>query len=110
MTGEVLAEEGTLLSREQAREIACRGVHGVVVESNEGEAIKVFGNGMVNGGSLQRAGELQAEELVEEGLLILKMTSGPSAEEMKQAIHDRMLELVPKTIIVETCWRPSATC
>jgi DNA-directed RNA polymerase subunit beta len=106
MTGEVLAEEGTLLSREQAREIACRGVHGVVVESNEGKAIKVFGNGMVDVDDFKDYTGFTAEELgVKEKVrfVILKeiIESGVSGEEMKQAIHDRMLELVPKTIIVD---------
>ena len=106
MTGEVLAEEGTLLSREQAREIACRGVHGVTIESNEGKPVKVFGNGMVDVDDFKDYTGFTAEELgIKEKVrfVILKeiIESGVSGEEMKQAIHDRMLELVPKTIIVD---------
>ena len=106
MTGEVLAEEGTLLSREQAREIACRGVHGVTIESNEGKQVKVFGNGMVDVDDFKDYTGFTAEELgIKEKVrfVILKeiIESGVSGEEMKQAIHDRMLELVPKTIIVD---------
>ncbi|MBP3312078.1 MAG: DNA-directed RNA polymerase subunit beta, partial [Butyricicoccus sp.] len=106
MTGEVLAEEGELLSREKAREIACRGVHGVTIESNEGKPVKVFGNGMVDINDFKDYTGFTAEELgVKEKVrfVILKeiIESGVSGEDMKQAIHDRMLELVPKTIIVD---------
>ena len=48
MTGEILVEEGEILSRDKAHLIAQRGVHGVIVESSEGKPVKVFGNGMVD--------------------------------------------------------------
>ena len=48
MTGEIIAEEGTLCSRELANEIARRGVHGTIIEANDGTKVKVFGNGMVD--------------------------------------------------------------
>ena len=63
MTGEVLAEEGELLSRDKAREIACRGVHGVAIESNEGKVVKVFGNGMVDIDDFKDYTGFTAEEL-----------------------------------------------
>lgn len=106
MTGEVLAEEGELLSRDKAREIACRGVHGVAIESNEGKVVKVFGNGMVDIDDFKEYTGFTAEELgVKEKVrfVILKeiIESGVTGAELKQAVHDRMLDLVPKTIIVD---------
>ena len=106
MTGEVLAEEGELLSRDKAREIACRGVHGVAIESNEGKVVKVFGNGMVDIDDFKDYTGFTAEELgVKEKVrfVILKeiIESGVTGAELKQAVHDRMLDLVPKTIIVD---------
>lgn len=106
MTGEVLAEEGELLSRDKAREIACCGVHGVAIESNEGKVVKVFGNGMVDIDDFKEYTGFTAEELgVKEKVrfVILKeiIESGVTGAELKQAVHDRMLDLVPKTIIVD---------
>ena len=47
MTGEVVAEADTVLTREKATEISRRGINNVVVESADGAPVKVFGNGMV---------------------------------------------------------------
>ena len=106
MTGELLAGEGELLSREKAREIACRGVHSVTVESNEGKAIKVFGNGMVDADDFKDYTGFTAEELgLKEKVrfVILKeiIDSGVSGEELKQTVHERIHDLVPKTIIID---------
>ena len=48
MTGEVLAEADEILTRDKARLLSASGVNNVVIESNEGTAVKVFGNGMVD--------------------------------------------------------------
>ena len=106
MTGELLAGEGELLSREKAREIACRGVHSVTVESNEGKAIKVFGNGMVDADDFKDYTGFTAEELgLKEKVrfVILKeiIDSGVSGEELKKTVHERIHDLVPKTIIID---------
>ena len=47
MTGEVVAEADTMLTREKATEISARGINNVIVESADGNPVKVFGNGMV---------------------------------------------------------------
>ncbi len=106
MTGEILAEEGEILTRDKARLIAQRGVHGVIVESAEGKPVKVFGNGMVDIGDFSDYTGFTAEELgIKEKVrfVILKeiIESGVSGEDMKKAIHDRMIDLIPKTIIVD---------
>ena len=48
MTGEVLAEENEVLTRDKAHLLSHRGVNHVTIESGEGTAVKVFGNGMVD--------------------------------------------------------------
>ena len=64
MTGEVLAEEGVILTRDQARQIAARGVNAVIIESAEGKPVHVFGNGMVNVDDFQDyLGGMSAEDL-----------------------------------------------
>ena len=106
MTGEILAEEGEILTREKAVEIAKRGVHGVVVESSEGKPVKVFGNGMVDINDFSDYTGFTAEELgIKEKVrfVVLKeiIDSGVTGDPMKNAINERMLDLIPKTIIVD---------
>ena len=106
MTGEILAEEGEILTREKAVEIAKRGVHGVVVESSEGKPVKVFGNGMVDINDFSDYTGFIAEELgIKEKVrfVVLKeiIDSGVTGDAMKNAINERMLDLIPKTIIVD---------
>ncbi len=106
MTGEVLAEAGEVLTRDKARLLTARGVHGVTVESIEGRPVKVFGNGMVDIDDFQEYTGFTAEELgIKEKVrfVILKeiIESGVSGEELKKAVRSRMLELIPKTIIVD---------
>ncbi len=108
LTGEILAEAGEILTRDKAREIACKGVRGVTIYSHEEDhaSIKVFGNGMVDIDDFQDYTGFTAEELgVKERVrfIILKeiIDSGVSGDALKQAVHDRMSELIPKTIIVD---------
>ncbi len=44
-TGEILVEEGDLITRRMAREIAGAGIHRAVVEDDEENPVVVFGNG-----------------------------------------------------------------
>ena len=106
LTGEILAEEGTLLTREQARTIASRGVRGVIIESAEGTPVKVFGNGMVDLDDFTdytgfTAEELGVKERVRFSILKEIIESGVQGEELKKEIQARMLDLVPKTIITD---------
>ncbi len=106
MTGEVLAEESEILTREKAVEISKRGVHGVIVESSEGKPVKVFGNGMVDIDDFSEHTGFTAEQLgIKEKVrfVVLKdiIESGVTGDAMKNAIEERMLDLIPKTIIVD---------
>ncbi len=107
MTGEVLlAEADEVLSRDKARLIARRGVHGVVIESAEGGAVKVFGNGMVDIDDFRdytgfTAEELDIKEKVRFSVLKEIIDSGVTGEELKQTVKARHVDLIPKTIIVD---------
>ena len=107
MTGEVLAENGEVLSREKATMMAARGVNSVVIESAEGTAVKVFGNGMVDvndfseylGGAT--AEDLGLKEKVRFTVLKEIIDSGVQGDELKKTVKERHFDLVPKTIIVD---------
>ena len=107
MTGEVLAEAGEILSREKATMMAARGVNSVVIESAEGTAVKVFGNGMVDvndfseylGGAT--AEDLGLKEKVRFTVLKEIIDSGVQGDELKKTVKERHFDLVPKTIIVD---------
>ena len=106
MTGEVLAEADEILTRDKARLLSASGVNNVVIESNEGTAVKVFGNGMVDIDDFKdytgfTAEELGIKEKVHFPVLKEIIDSGVSGEEMKKAIQTRIHDLIPKTIIVD---------
>ena len=105
MTGEILAEEGEILSREKARLLERRGVHGVTIESGEGQPVRVFGNGMVDADDFKDYTGFTAEELgLKEKVrfVVLKeIMENNQGEALKAQVAARMNELVPKTIIVD---------
>ena len=115
MTGEILAEPGEVLTREKARELDAKGVNEAVLDL-EGTQIKVFSNHMVDMkhfvdfdpaecGVTERVRFSVLQELLQEF----------SGEELKEAVRDRIDELVPKHIIVDditawpTGWAPPTT-
>ena len=106
MTGEVLAEADEILTRDKARLLSASGVNNVVIESNEGAAVKVFGNGMVDIDDFKdytgfTAEELGIKEKVHFPVLKEIIDSGVSGEDMKKTIQTRIHDLIPKTIIVD---------
>ena len=106
MTGEVLAEEDEVLTRDKARLLSRRGVNHVTIESGEGTAVKVFGNGMVDMDDFSdytgfSAEELGVKEKVRFSVLKEIIDSGVSGEELKKVVRTRMHDLIPKTIIVD---------
>ena len=106
MTGEVLAEADEILTRDKARLLSASGVNNVVIESHEGTAVKVFGNGMVDiddfkGYTGFTAEELGIKEKVHFPVLKEIIDSGVSGEDMKKTIQTRIHDLIPKTIIVD---------
>ena len=106
MTGEVVAEADTMLTREKATEISARGINNVIIESADGNPVKVFGNGMVFVDDFKDYLGMTAEELgIKEKVrfTVLKeiIDSGVQGEELKKAFKARHYDLIPKTIIVD---------
>ncbi len=100
LTGEVLAEAGEVLSRDKAMEIDNAGVVTVYLQS-EGKEVKVFSNGMVNLSNFvdfDPEQELGIKERVR-FIVLKKLLEEYSGTELKNAIADRLDDLIPKHII-----------
>ncbi len=101
LTGELLAEPGTILSREKAREISDAGV--VSVRLNvEGKIVRVFSNGMVD---LKRYVEFDPAEIgIRErvrGVVLQRLMDQYQGDALKEAIVAYADILVPKHIVVD---------
>ena len=107
MTGEVLAEAGEMITRDKANMLVAHGINSVVIESGEGTAVKVFGNGMVDVNDFSdylggmTAEDLGVKEKVRFTTLKEIIDSGVQGDELKKVFADRHFDLVPKTIIVD---------
>ena len=104
MTGEILAEEGEILSRDKAQEISRRGVHGVIIEDNDGEAVKVFSNGMVDMQDFVSFDSKEACGIKEKvRFVVLKelLENNEGEEDLIAKIKEAKDDLVPKHIIVD---------
>ncbi|HWQ51473.1 MAG TPA: DNA-directed RNA polymerase subunit beta [Terriglobales bacterium] len=111
-TGELLFPAGTLLTRQQAAEIAVSGIDTVYIKSETLE-IKVFSNGMVSlpeflaaaGLSEKYAGldceKLELHEKVSYKVLVPLLEQAQDGEALQALMADKMAELVPKHIAVE---------
>ena len=113
MTGEILAEADTTVSRELAEEIERKGVLSAYINvmDNEGNVteVKVLSNGMVN---LSDFTDFTAEELAELDSLGINekvsftalkelLDSANSKEELREAILEHADDLIPKNITVD---------
>ena len=103
MTGEILAEAGEVLTRERARALEAKGVNEAVIDL-EGTLVKVFSNNMVDmKGFVSFDPEAcGVTEKVYFPLLqeLLEQYAGDE-EGLKEAVADRVDDLVPKHIFVE---------
>ncbi len=101
MTGEIIAEAGEKLTRERAHEMSDRGVN-VATVLVEDRQVRVFSNNMVD---LKHFVEFDPEECgVDEKVylpVLRELLDTFSGDELKDAIRDRMDDLIPKHIIVE---------
>ncbi len=107
LTGEILADEGEIITKEKALEIENAGVIDVTIvhPTKEGATIKVSGNGMVD--IKVYTGDMDVEALgvnehVRFAVLreILEEAAGDT-EVMAKLIKDRVEELIPKHITIE---------
>ena len=102
MTGELLAQAGETLSKEQARALENRGVVGAVVSASDGKTVKVFSNGMVD---LSQFVSFDPQELgIKEKvrfIVLRPLLEKFSGEELKEAIRENADLLVPRHIIAD---------
>ncbi len=101
MTGEILAEPGEVLTREKAMELEAKGVNEAVVDVDSVQ-VRVFGNHMVDMANFVDfdPAECGVTEKVRFTVLqeLLEQFSG---EDLKDAVRERLDELIPKHIIVD---------
>ncbi|MDR3206777.1 MAG: DNA-directed RNA polymerase subunit beta [Oscillospiraceae bacterium] len=100
-TGEILAEAGETLTRDRARALESKGVSQVVIDL-DGRPIKVFSNGMVEMKYFVDFDPAEAgiRERVSYSVLT-QLLDSYTGEELKEAIADRVDELIPKHIILD---------
>lgn len=102
-TGEILFDEGHVLTTGEARELDEIGVYEVTIDV-DGKPMKVFSNRMCN---LSRyvdfdpLAECGIKERVRYDVLREILDSGVTGEELKDTLRSRTDELVPKHIIVD---------
>ena len=103
-TGELLAEAGEVLSREKARELEDKGVFEAFIQMENGAVVKVFSNKMVDMSSFVSFDpeECGVTERVRYSVLCELLEQFAEDEEgLKEAVRERIDDLVPKHIIVD---------
>ena len=106
MTGEIVAEEGTVLSQAILDTIQDTGVAGIVIRNEEGREIKILSNRAV---SIEpfvaeyglTAQELGVKEKVYYPVLCEILENCENADEIKAAVKAKYHELIPIHITVE---------
>ncbi len=101
ITGEILVMPGEFISRAQAHELSARGVNEAVVRIGDAK-VKVFSNNMVDMAGFVPFDpkEYGIKEKVHFPVLRGMLASVP-ADGWKEAIEERMDDLIPKHIIVD---------
>ena len=99
-TGEILAEAGTALGREQARELEAKGISEMWIDA-DGKEVKLFSNGMVplDGYVDFDPKSIGINEKVRFSVLREILDSG--TDDLQTAILDRRDDLIPKHIIID---------
>ncbi|OUQ61555.1 DNA-directed RNA polymerase subunit beta [Flavonifractor sp. An112] len=101
-TGEILAEPGVVLTREQARELEAKGVNEAVLDLDGGVQLKVFSNNMVDMAGFVDFDPAQCGVTEKVRFSVLQeLLQNYSGEELKEAVKDRIDDLIPKHIIVD---------
>ena len=102
-TGEIIASEGELLTKEKALELQNTAVPYVWIKSNE-KNVKVLSNLMVDIKKfvqIENVEELGVTEAVYYPLLKQLIEEAPDTEALKEAIKKNIAELIPKHITKE---------
>ncbi|MFI3227970.1 MAG: DNA-directed RNA polymerase subunit beta [Clostridia bacterium] len=102
LTGEILFDEGTILTREDAALIENKGVNTAVVEGHEGKACKVIGSGMVEISNFVDC-DKEALGVVERVRfsVLRELIENFEGEELLEEIQKNIDRLIPKTIILD---------
>ena len=113
MTGEILADADTTVSKELAAEIEKKGVNTVYISVNDFEGniseVKVLSNGMVDLGDyvdftaeeLAELKELGINEKVSFAVIKEIVETYETKEEIREAILERADDLIPKSISID---------
>ena len=100
-TGEILAEPGELLTRERAHELENKGVNEAILDL-DGTQIKVFSNNMVDMKNFVDFDPAECGITEKVRFTVLQeLLANYSGEELKDAVKERIDDLIPKHIIVD---------
>ena len=112
MTGEVIAEEGEVLTREKVRLLERRAVNSLMLSLDSGETVRVFSNGMVNAADLLHFSDDEEENvrICREDLglresvrfiILRQLMEQYEGDELKEQIIAHQSELLPLHVIVD---------
>ena len=105
LTGEVMFDEGKVLSREEAVQVENAGVTvAYVMAEGQEEPVKIISNGMVDIScyvDFDAKKECGINEKVHFSVLAEILEAARTPEELKDALREREDELIPKHIIVD---------
>ena len=104
LTGEIMAEESEVISREKALEIENAGVSVAFIKLENDKEIKIISNGMVDIGcyvNFDAEKECGVKEKVRFSILSEILESSNNDDELKEQIRARISELIPNHIIVD---------
>ena len=104
-TGEIVAEEGEILTRERAEALEALGVIDAVIELRDGSLARVFTNGMVDirlfvDWSDEELAKLGVKERVR-GIVMRQLAAQFEGDALKRAVRDNIDILIPKHIVVD---------
>jgi len=101
-TGEILVNEGDLISREMSVEIQNAGINVVYVFA-EGKKVKVIGNDMVDIKAYIDfdISDVGINEMVKHDVLVRILDENSEEQSIKKALKENFSDLIPKSITIE---------
>jgi len=101
-TGEILVNEGDLISREKSVEIQNAGINVVYIFA-EGKKVKVIGNDMVDIKAYIDfdISDVGINEMVKHNVLVRILDENSEEQSIKKALKENFSDLIPKSITIE---------